>query len=206
MRCGLFRALESPFRKTGSGRAGGVSPLSSRAGQGADAPRSRFPGIGHREWDLKQTESRWHSDVGHGAIDVVVAGRGEVQRDRRFLEGDHAAGGDVEAAADAVAVAAAGASQAAEGLVQEEIRLVEGRGAAAPTNMPPPEPLPPLAPEPPLPPWATFEISKLLLRLTDDVSEAPPMATAMAPPMPSPPLAPAPPAPPWARLPRTRCW
>ena len=44
----------------------------------------------------------------HGAIDVVVAGGGEVERDRRFLQGDHAAGRDVEAAADAVAVAAAG--------------------------------------------------------------------------------------------------
>ena len=67
--------------------------------------------------------------IGHGAIDVVVAGGGEVQRDRRFLEGYHSAGGDVEAAADAVAVAAAVASQAAEGQVQEDIRLVEGRPA-----------------------------------------------------------------------------
>ena len=46
-----------------------------------------------------------------------------------LLEGDHAAGGDVEAAADAVAVAAARASHAGEGQVQEDSGLVEGRGA-----------------------------------------------------------------------------
>jgi hypothetical protein len=45
----------------------------------------------------------WHSEVGHGAIDVVVAEGGEVQRDRRVLERDHPAGGDVEATADALA-------------------------------------------------------------------------------------------------------
>src|ERR1035438_6828451 len=43
-------------------------------------------------------------------------------------------------------------------------------------------------------------VTKLLLRLADDVSEAPPVPTAMPPPMPLPPLAPAPPAPPRARL------
>ena len=34
-----------------------------------------------------------------------------------------------------------------------------------------------------MPPWATLRLSKLLLRLTDDVSEAPPIATAMPPPI-----------------------
>ena len=63
----------------------------------------------------------------HGPIDVVVAGGGEVQRDRRFLEGHHAAGRDVEAAADAVAVAAAGSGEAAQGKVQADDRLIEGR-------------------------------------------------------------------------------
>jgi hypothetical protein len=48
-----------------------------------------------------------------------------------------------------------------------------------------------MPPEPPLPPWAILRLSKPLLRLTDDVSEVPPMATAMPPPTPSPPLVPA---------------
>jgi hypothetical protein len=42
---------------------------------------------------------RWHSDVGHGAINVVAAEGGEVQRDRRVLEGDHPAGGQPRAPA-----------------------------------------------------------------------------------------------------------
>jgi hypothetical protein len=69
--------------------------------------------------------SRWHSEVGHSAIDVVVAEGREVQRDCRFLEGDHPVGGDVEATADAISVAAARAGQAAQGQVQQDIRLIE---------------------------------------------------------------------------------
>jgi hypothetical protein len=60
--------------------------------------------------------SRWHSEVSHGAKDVAVAEGGEVERDCRFLEGDHPASGYVDATADAVAAAHAG--QPAQGLVQ----------------------------------------------------------------------------------------
>ena len=41
----------------------------------------------------------------------------KVARDVGFLEGDGSAGGDVEAAADPVPVAAAGAGQAADGQI-----------------------------------------------------------------------------------------
>ncbi len=47
----------------------------------------------------------------------------------RFLESAHSAGGDVEAAAYAVAIAPACASETGKGLVQEHNRLVEGREA-----------------------------------------------------------------------------
>jgi hypothetical protein len=64
--------------------------------------------------------SRWRSVVGHGAEDVVVAVGGNVPRNRRFLDRDLGASGDVEAAADAFAVAGASAGPAAEGQVTED--------------------------------------------------------------------------------------
>ena len=66
------------------GERGASAPCLLGTRQGADAPRSRFPGIGHREWDLTQTESRLRSEVRHGAIDVVIAEGGEVQRRPSF--------------------------------------------------------------------------------------------------------------------------
>ena len=50
---------------------------------------------------ISRDRGRWHwrSEVDHGAVDVGAPGRGEVQRDRRFLEGDDRTSGDVEAAA-----------------------------------------------------------------------------------------------------------
>ena len=143
----------------------------------------------------------WHSLVDHGPIDVGVAGRREVLRDRRFVQGDHRAAGSVQAAARAFAAA----KQTAQGLVQEHIRLVEARRS-------------PFAPDQARategiaafrsrllarPPWAKLPVTRLAVMASDDVSELPkmlPIATARAPPTPSPPLAPAPPEPPWARL------
>ena len=93
-------------------------------------------------------------------------------------------------------------AEAGEGKVQEDIRLVEGRPAGGADEHAAALAVAAVGSLAALPPWATLPISELLLRLTDDVSKAPSMATAMPPPMPSPPLAPAPPAPPWARLPR----
>jgi len=117
--------------------------------------------------------SRWHSVVDHGAIDVAASEGGEVQRDRRFLEGDHRAGGDVEATADAVAVASAFGSQATESQVQEDSVWSRVAEPPVPTKASPPQPLPPSAPETPRPPRATLPISELLLRATDDMSEIP---------------------------------
>ena len=118
--------------------------------------------------------SRCHSVVGHSAIDVAVTGGGEVQRDRRFVEGDHAAGGDVEAAAEPSPSLPPAPAKPARARSRRTFVWSRVAEPAAPTNMPPPSPLPPLAPEPPSPPWATLRLSKLLLRVVmDDVSEAP---------------------------------
>src|SRR5215472_6629311 len=76
-----------------------------------------------------ERESPRVSQVGHGAVDIGVAGGGEVARDLGFLEGDAGAGGDVEAAADPLAVAAATASQAAEGFIGGDGGPDDGRTA-----------------------------------------------------------------------------
>ena len=65
----------------------------SRMTNRSSSPEARKTHPGERR--TTREDRVWHSEVGHGAIDVVVAGGGEVARDLRFLDCDRRAGGDV---------------------------------------------------------------------------------------------------------------
>ena len=134
-----------------------------------------------RSRPAREESERWPSEVGHGAIDVGVAGGGEVQLECRFLEGDHTAGGDVESTARALAAAASRTGQAGDGRVQRNCDWTKAAEPRAPTKTPAPSPLPPFAAEPPSAAYAHIARSSCPVMVADDVSVLPKML-----PMPTP--------------------